>query len=366
MSSAPAPPAPPFCPNERCAFHRDPGPKWPWVRTGSFARSKPPLRVQRYQCRHCRRHFSEQTFRLGYWLKCPELLVPIFHHLVGGAAYRQAAREFGCSPQTVATHAARLGRHCQLFHERHRPHGPLAEPLVLDTFVSFEFSQYHPSGFHVAVGKRSHFFYGFTDSELRRSGRMTPAQKLKRARLEARHGRPDPRSTQKEVAALLGLVTAHSEALVLHTDEHTDYPRALKALRGIAVTHETISSRAARTAQNPLFAVNLLDMFIRHSGANHRRETIAFSKRRQGAAERMWCFLAWRNYVKSFSERKRDGSPAMRLGIEARRWTVPRMLERRLFPGRVALPQRWQRYYWRQVPTRMIPNARTHRLRYAV
>jgi hypothetical protein len=37
------------------------------------------------------------------------------------------------------------------------------------------------------------------------------------------------------------------------------------------------------TAQNPLFPVNLADLLLRHSSANHKRETIAFSKRRQGA-----------------------------------------------------------------------------------
>src|SRR5436190_7779545 len=157
MSIAPAPAAPPFCPNEACPHHRLAGPGWRWVRSGFFTRLKPPFRVQRYQCCHCRRHFSEQTFRLSYWLKCPEWLEPVFHHLVGCAGYRQLARELDCSPSTVGAHAARLARHCLLFHARHRPLGPVSEPLVLDTFVSFEYSQFHPTGFHLLVGKDSHF-----------------------------------------------------------------------------------------------------------------------------------------------------------------------------------------------------------------
>ena len=48
--------------------------------------------------------------------------------------------------------------------------------------------------------------FTFTDSELRRSGRMTAAQKRERARREAALGRPDPRSIEREVAAL---TTAH-------------------------------------------------------------------------------------------------------------------------------------------------------------
>ncbi len=367
MARTEAPAAPPFCPNPSCPFHRGPTASWRWVRTGFFSRQQSPHRVQRYQCRHCRRHFSDQTFRTTYWLRRPELLAVTFHRLVGGSALRQIAREFDCSPQTIAGQAARLGRHCLLFHERLRPRALPAEPLVLDTFVSFEFSQYHPTGFHLLAGRESHFFHGFTDSELRRSGRMTSQQKRRRAELEADFGRPDPRSIEREVAALLALVVPHglAEPRVLHTDEHPDYPRALARLGPRGLEHRTISSRAARTPHNPLFPVNLLDLLLRHSGANHRRETIAFSKRRQGAAERLAVTLVWRNYLKSFSERRRDGPPAMRAGVCARRLTVREVLAERLFPSRVRLPERWARYYWREIQTRRLPRGRTHRRRYA-
>jgi hypothetical protein len=365
MTQRAAPPAPPFCPNPGCSFHRSGTGLWRWSRAGFFSRHAAPHRVQRFHCGHCGRYFSEQTFRTTYWLKRPELLVPTFHRLLGCSAFRQIAREFDASPQTILTHAARLGRHCLLVHDRHRPRRPLTEPLVLDSFVSFEFSQYHPTGFHLVAGQASHFFHGFTDSELRRSGRMTRAQQRRRAELEARFGRPDPRSTENEVAELLRLVAPQPQALVLHTDEHTDYPRALRRLPHLDVTHRTTSSRAARTRHNPLFPANLLDLLIRHSGANHKRETIAFSKRRQSADERLWVLLAWRNYLKSFSERQRDATPAMRLGLLDRRLTVRDLLAERLFVTRSRLPARWQRHYWRQETTRRIPHGAGHRRVYA-
>jgi hypothetical protein len=151
----------------------------------------------------------------------------------------------------------------------------------------------------------------------------------------------------------------------LWTDEHADYPRALRRLGSIRVRHRVTSSRAARTVRNPLFAVNLWDLLVRHSGANHKRETIAFSKRRQSAAERMVVLMVWRNWVKSFSERRRDGPPAVRLGLESRRWTIEELLDERLFPSRIELPERWAEYYWRRIRTRRIPNATEHRRRYA-
>jgi hypothetical protein len=321
--------------------------------------------VQRYRCLHCRRRFSDQTFRTSYWLKRPDLLEPTFWRLVGCSGFRQIAREFGVSPSTPLGQAARLGRHCWLVHEQLRPRGPIEEPLDLDSFISFELSQYHPTAFHLAAGQTSHFLYGFTDSELRRSGRMTPRQRRRRAVLEARHGRPHPRSVEFEVAALLKIVAPHPQALALHSDEHTDYPRALHHVPHLAIAHQTTSSRAARSHRNPLFAINLMDLLIRHSGANHKRETIAFSKRRQSAAERLAVFLVWRNYLKWFSERVRDGTPAMRLGVLERRLTLKEVMAQRRFPSRVALPERWGKYYRREVTTRRIAHCATHRLRYA-
>jgi hypothetical protein len=262
--------------------------------------------------------------------------------------------------------SARLGRHCLLFHEQQRPKGELTEPLALDGFVSFEWSQYHMTQFHTVVGQQSHYIHGFTDSEVRRSGTMRVGQRRKRARLEAKHGRLDPRSVEREVAALLRLVTAHATRLELHSDEHRDYPLALARQQHLKeVLHHTISSRALRDSRNPLFPINLLDLLIRHSGANHKRETIAFSKRRQSAAERLWLLVVWRNHVKSFSERERDATPAMRAGVSERRYTLKAILWARLFPGRIVLPERWVRYYWRHTPTRCLPRVRTHTLRYA-
>ena len=87
--------------------------------------------------------------------------------------------------------------------------------------------------------------------------------------------------------------------------------------------------------------------------------------RRWFAILRLWVLLVWRNYMKSFSERARDGSPAMRLGLLDRRLSVEDVLERRLFPARIALPSCWSKYYWGKVKTRAIENGTEHRLFYA-
>ena len=73
----------------------------------------------------------------------------------------------------------------------------------------------------------------------------------------------------------------------IDSDEHPAYAQAFRRLRNRRIQHRTTSSRAPRCARNPLFPVNLADLLLRHCGANHKRETIAFSKRRQSAAYRL-------------------------------------------------------------------------------
>jgi transposase-like protein len=364
MHAYAAPMAPPFCPNEECDFHCA-AMGWRCKRAGFYEREQAPRRIQRYRCCHCGRYFSDQTFSTTYWLKRADLLEPILHGIVAGSAFRQLGRSLSVSPSTLATHAARLGRHCLLFHERTRPKGPVQEPLALDSFQSFEHSQYTPTLYHLLMGKDSHFCHGFTDSELRRSGRMSKHQKKHRARLEEEFGRPDPRSVEKEVAALMGIVLPQAQELTLHTDEHQDYPRALKNLPHLQIQHRTISSRAARTRHNPLFALNLMDLLLRHSLANHRRETIAFAKRRACAAERLWVMVVWRNHMKWVSERNHGETAAMKAGVASRRLGPRQLLARRLFPRRVGLPERWEKYYDRRLVTRRIPKGTTHHAKYA-
>ncbi|MAE96764.1 MAG: hypothetical protein CL910_19115 [Deltaproteobacteria bacterium] len=342
---------PPHCPNPSCPFHGDPR-GWRALRHGFYRRHAVPRRIQRYRCSHCRRTFSSQTFSVTYWLRRPALLSAVYEGLVACSGFRQIARAQGVSPSTVQTHTTRLGRQALLFLQDHRPPGPPSEPLALDGFETFEHSQYYPFHANLAVGAESHFLYAFTDAELRRKGRMTRGQKERRAELERRHGRPDPKALEREMAALLGLVAAPGAYVELRTDEHPAYPRGFSRVDGVRVRHRVTSSKRARTTANPLFPVNRMDLLLRHGGANHKRETIAFSKRRQSAMERVAIFAVWVNYQKSRSEKRRDETPAQVLGLTDHRLTTPEILAKRRFPTRVALPARWRPYYEGKVPTR--------------
>ena len=99
---------------------------------------------------------------------------------------------------------------------------------------------------------------------------------------------------------------------------------------------------------------------LRHYSANHRRETIAFSKLRAAVIERAALQLVWMSFMKVFSEKKRDATPAQRLGLLDHRLTVAELLKERLFATRTELPAVGQRYYDRKVTTRRLPQSRRH------
>jgi hypothetical protein len=280
-------------------------------------------------------------------------------------ANRQIARDIGVSPKTVDDQLSRLGRHCMLFHYHRVRRVPIPTTVVVDGFETFEFSQYYPFHFNLCVDKDTDFFLGFTDSELRRKGRMTRQQKIRRHELERRFGRPDPGSIRTQIVALLRNVAEPAHEITVHSDDHPAYPAAIKRLR-VKINHHVTPSKDYRGVHNPLFPVNLLDLLIRHSQAGHKRQTIAFAKRRAASAERLAIFLVWRNYIKGRREKKRGSpTPAMCRGITDRPLTPDELLSRRLFFDHIRLPERWRQYYRRLIRTRALPRQRTHQLKYA-
>ena len=112
--------------------------------------------------------------------------------------------------------------------------------------------------------------------------------------------------------------------------------------------------------------VDQLHRLLRHSDANHKRETIAFGRRANAILLRCFLFIVWRNFVKDRSERKPTGtSPAMKLGLAMERWSWPTVLSRRLFPDRLKTPKSWMRLYKQQMQTPAVGINRVHALKNA-
>jgi hypothetical protein len=283
--------------------------------------------------------------------------------VVGCMANRQIARALGCSPATVAHHIARLGRHCLLLQAGELGRiGELSE-IAIDGFETFEWSQYFPFHHNLAVDVGTGYFLFHTDSPLRRKGRMTAYQKARRASLEHELGRAPSRAIEQGVRELLE--TMGRRVAAVRSDDHRAYPRAIAAALGENVAHRITSSRQRRDERNPLWEINVLDLVIRHSTAAHKRETIAWAKRRQASIEKLAIFQVWRNYIQRRREKGASVTPAMLLGLANRPWRPRDLLTQRRFFEKTTLSPRWRDYYQRTVTTRALPVNRIHDLKYA-
>src|SRR5262245_13432192 len=121
---------PRFCPWSGCSAHAGIGAGFKFRRHGSYRTRRRPV-VPRFRCVVCSRTFSRQTFAVSFYLKRPELVVPVAAGLQAGSAHRQIARSLGCAPSTVTRLSARLGRHAMLLMARSLEHlrGGLTEPI---------------------------------------------------------------------------------------------------------------------------------------------------------------------------------------------------------------------------------------------
>ena len=345
---------PPHCPWQECRDHRTKK-RFRRIKKGSFPkRTGPRKRVRRYTCPSCDRTFSLQTFSITYYSKRPELIQPIAAQLVAGSAHRQIARSLGCAPSTVTRMAAKLGRHALLLQALALEHlEAIDEPVVVDHFETFVFSQEDRLAIATPVGQQSWFSYGIDPAPHRRGGQRSARKKvLKRPLPEV-----EPRSVAESTRRVFQLLLGKSKGpLQVVSDDAPAYGQAERwigsSIRRFVYPNPPRgpgSDKAlALERDRQMFPVDLLHKIWRHTQAHHRRETIAFGRRSNAVLERGFLFIVWRNFVKKISERKSDPiTPAMRLKLTPRQLSWRELLSRRLFPGRILLPEGWEKTYRR-------------------
>lgn len=365
---------PPFCPRRRCPDHHAASPPR-FIRHGSYP-TRRGFWVPRFRCRRCGGTFSRRAFSLTYYLKRPELLPRIAAGLQAASAHRQLARTLGCAPSTVTRMSARLGRHALLLLARalHSLRGQLQEPLVFDHFETFELTQDLPFGVALPVGAHTWFIYGLEPAPHARTGRRTEMQERRRRRRPPRPGHGGyTGSVTRMLDRLLPLVPS-GRILHLRGDGHPAYGRAVHAHAGASRMHleshinpprgpkGSPRSKRAMARDRAMFPVDCLHGLLRHSLASHRRETIAFGRRINALAERLFLAIIWRNFVKKRSERRSDPTtPAMLAGVTDKPWSWNRVLAQRIFPGREPAGGVWEEIYRRDWITPALPANTRHR-----
>lgn len=268
--------------------------------------------IPRFICKHCRKYCSTQTFSVHYWTHIPVDLKNLDDRLCACSGYRQIGRDLGLSYRVIRNRLLRIARgYLNLFDVTHA-NFPLSEDVAFDGFESYIRSQYFPDNFNIAVGSQSQVPYFVNLTLFRRRGRMTRAQKAKRAVIDSIWQPPyralidNSKEAFRDVLSLY-LNRRSLSPFTIHTDEKTEYVVALRELpearhlREIGLfSHRQTSSRAARTRTNPLFPVNYLDREIRKNSAAHVRETVRADREANMTVSRMAILLGHHAYRKPF------------------------------------------------------------------
>ncbi len=246
--------------------------------------------------------------------------------------------------------ADRLGRHAILFHARCRKELPsVAEPIVHDHWEVFVGRQDRALGIGTAVGSESWFVYDLDPAPHRGGGRRPDRQIDKPATISSTRSYVE--SIKRTFCGLISHVS-EDQPLLCNVDGRNDYRVAVKDLRLKDRVLLRIfpnpkrgpkgSPRSAEAIERDfaMFPVDQLHQLLRHSCADHKRETIAFGRRLESILGRAHLLAVWKNFIKSRSERRPDRTtPAMRLKLTDARWRWERLLTRRLFPDREGMTE---------------------------
>ena len=365
---------PRHCPHRDCPAHVVQA-RVRCTRVGFYRRACDPGRkIPRFRCKTCRRTFSRASFSCTYYLKRPELLLPVAAGLVAGSAHRQLARSLGCAPSTVTRLAARIGRHALLLQVLALEQlGGIDEPVVFDHFETFVFSQDDRLGIATPIGQRSWFLYGIEGATHRRAGKRSVKKRAVRGPLPVKPPGSVIRSTAQTLDWLLSRAGA---GLTLVSDDNPAYRMAIVGHPARGRIHRRIHPNpprgpgsdpaVTRERDRQMFVVDALHKLWRHTQAHHRRQTIAFGRRSNAVLERAALMMCWRNFVKGRSERRPDPTtPAMGLGLTSRPWSWRDVFARRIFPARVDISPSWMRIYRRMWTTPAVGRNLRHQLKLA-
>ncbi len=315
---------PPRCPYSDCSASRT-GAPFRWRHRGHYVRRCDARRVQRFECLACHRRFSTQSFRLDFRLHRPWLSYQLWPHFVSKVTHRQSARMLGTSRKTVAHRLRLLGDHCRGFQRQRLRRFEIRGTFQLDELETYELDRRRcPVAMPVVVESESLFVVDCRVASLSPRGRRpitdACAGSLKVVRRRNASGLAVSRCLARLRACVASGMRVH-----LRSDSKPSYRGIVSRTLGPACVH-SIVSRRQRGRRHALFAARHTLAMLRDGVSRLVRRTWAASKRRTNLGRHAWIWIVWRNFVRGITNRDPRTTPAMRLDLEARPWSVARLL----------------------------------------
>ena len=155
-----------------CHSHR-------FVKNGNYRRKSDNRKFQRFQCRNCKRNFSEQTFKPDYRLKQRDLNLLIFRLLAGGMAQREIARTVGICRNSVASRVIRYGKYAKAKLKLYREQMPKSDLVLFDEMETFEHTKCKPLTMPIAVEEKTRKILSFSVGTIAAKGHLAKISRKK-------------------------------------------------------------------------------------------------------------------------------------------------------------------------------------------
>src|SRR6185295_2929498 len=185
------------------------------------------------------------------------------------------------------------------------------------------------------IHQESRFVVHVEAAALPARGRLRPRDLERKRKLEAKEGvrLSGSREAVKRCFEVLAHALSRGTPAVIVTDEKSSYATVLAETMAGRFVHEQRSGKLPKTMSNALWPINHTLAMLRDGPSRLVRETWAASKERGWLAQHVWIWIAYRNYIRCFTNKQRHTTSALKAGLVSRMFSKTNFFEWRVFPN---------------------------------
>ncbi len=279
------------------------------VKRGYYLRPSDNKRFQRFQCKACKKTFSEQLFGIEYRLRRRENLQRIYRVLCRGMSQRAVAEEFSMHRDAIATRIVRFGRCSRSNLEYYRENREKVKEVQFDELITFEHTKCKPLTVPIAVENGSRKILALKVGKIPASGHLAEISRKRYGHRKSERSRVLNELIQD--LKICALNRAH-----FTSDEAIEYP-PLILKHFPEATHATFKGRRAVIAglgelkkggYDPLFSLNHTYAMFRDNLKRLSRRTWATTKD-PAKLELMLYMYAWFHNLRLDRKKEQKRTP---------------------------------------------------------
>ncbi|MFN0241788.1 MAG: hypothetical protein ACKVWV_02765 [Planctomycetota bacterium] len=197
--------------------------------------------------------------------------------------------------------------------------------FLMDELETFEHSRrLQPLTVPILIERESGFVLHAESASLPCRGRLRARLRARKMQRELAFGkrRSGSRVAVGNCLSVLEAFVPVGGPLQVCTDFKASYRAQLLRRFGDRVLHQRVSSKSRRDTHNPLFMINHTCALLRDGLSRLVRRNWGHSKRRAWLDRHLWIWIAYRNYLRGKVNATPTTTPAMRIGVASRQFTV--------------------------------------------